>query len=127
MRQVKGKSDRVARKLVAVILAVSYALAARAGAGDLKPKTLEAFDHHVLLTDAQMESESARHGSYLRVESLPQDRPKATAAQFGRKTGGDRTPGAAREPRGFRKKWITLGEWASAWNRSRTIAVFSGT
>jgi hypothetical protein len=82
VRQVTGKSDRVARKLVAVILALSCVLATPAGAGDLKPKTVEAFDHYVQLTEAQINSELARHDPYLWVERLSKDRRAAAEAQL---------------------------------------------
>jgi len=80
--QVKGKSDRIARKTMAAILAVLCALAAPAGAEDLKPKTVEAFDRYVQITEAQIDSESARHDPYLWVENLAEDRRAAAAAQL---------------------------------------------
>ena len=82
MRQVTGKSDRVARKLVTVILALWCVLATPAGAEDLKPKTVEAFDHYVQLTESQIDSETASHGPYLWVERLPEDRRAAAEAQL---------------------------------------------
>lgn len=42
-----GRSDRIAREAVAVILAGSSALADPARAEDLKPTTIETFDHYV--------------------------------------------------------------------------------
>jgi hypothetical protein len=82
LRQVKGKPDRIPRKSVAVILAMFCALLARASAEDLKWKTVDAFDHYVKLTEAQMDLKSARHGRYLWVEGLPQDRRAAASAQL---------------------------------------------
>ncbi len=82
MRQVMGKPDRVARRLVAVILAVLCVHATPAGAEDLKPETVEAFDHYVRLTEAQIDSETARHDPYLWVEQLPEDRRAAAEAQL---------------------------------------------
>ena len=82
MRQVKGKSDRVARKFGAVVLAVSCALATPARAEDLEPKTVDAFQHYVQLTEAQIDAECARQGQYLWVERLPQDRRAAAGAQL---------------------------------------------
>lgn len=82
MRQPTGKSDRVARKLVAVVLAVLCIPATPAGAEDLKPKTVEAFDHYVQLTESQIDSETAHHDPYLWVERLPEDRRAAAEAKL---------------------------------------------
>jgi len=65
-----------------VIVAVWCALAAPVRAEDLQPKTVEAFDHYVQLTEAQIDSESARHDPYLWVERLPEDRRAAAVAQL---------------------------------------------
>jgi hypothetical protein len=65
-----------------VILALLCALAAPARAEDLQPKTVEAFDHYVQLTEAQIDSKSARHEPYLWVERLPEDRRAAAEAQL---------------------------------------------
>ena len=51
-------------------------------ADDLKPDTIEAFDRYVQLTESQIDSELARPGPYLRVESLPEDRRAAADAQL---------------------------------------------
>jgi hypothetical protein len=67
---------------VAVILAAWCVLAAPARAEDLQPKTVEAFDHYVQLTEAQIDSESARHEPLLWVERLPEDRRAAAEAQL---------------------------------------------
>ena len=82
MRQVKGKSDRIARRFVAAILAGLCALAAPAGAEDLRAKTVDAFDRYVRLTEAQIDSGLTRHDPYLWVESLPGDRRAAADAQL---------------------------------------------
>jgi len=82
LRHVKGKSDRFARRPVAVILAAWCALAAPARAEDLRPKTVEAFYHYVQLTEAQIDSESARHEPSLWIERLPEDRRSAAEAQL---------------------------------------------
>jgi hypothetical protein len=82
LRQVKERSNRIARKTLAVILAGLCALAAPAGAEDLQPKTLEAFDHYVQMTEAQIDSELARHDPSLWVEKLPEDRRAAAEAQL---------------------------------------------
>lgn len=82
MRQVKGISDRIARKTVAVALAGLCALAAPVRAEDLKPETVEAFDHYVQLTEAQIDAELARHEPYLWIEGLPEDRRAEAEAQL---------------------------------------------
>jgi hypothetical protein len=82
LRQVKGKSDRIARRFVAAILAGLCALAAPAGAEDLRAKTVDAFDRYVQLTEAQIDSGLTRHDPYLWVESLPGDRRAAADAQL---------------------------------------------
>jgi hypothetical protein len=69
---VKGKSDRIARKAIAVVLAGLCAVAAPVRAEGLKPKTVEAFDHYVQLTEAQIDAELARHEAYLWIEGLPE-------------------------------------------------------
>ena len=48
-----------------------------ASAEDLKPETIAAFDRHVQLTEAQIDSELARHEPFLWIESLPENRREA--------------------------------------------------
>jgi hypothetical protein len=79
---VKGKSDTIARKFVTAVLAGLFALAAPVGAEDLRPKTVEAFDRYVQLTEAQIDSELARREPYLWVESLPEDRRAAAETEL---------------------------------------------
>jgi hypothetical protein len=82
IRHVTGKSGTIRRKVAAVILAGLCTLAGPASGEDLKPKTAEAFDHYVQLTEAQIDSELARREPYLWVESLPADRRAAAEAQL---------------------------------------------
>jgi hypothetical protein len=82
LRQVTGKADRLARQLVAVVLAGLCGLAAPANAADLEPKTVDAFNRYVRLTEAQIDSQLARREPYLWVESLPDDRRAAAEAQL---------------------------------------------
>jgi hypothetical protein len=77
-----GKSGTIARKFTTVLLTALCALAEPASGEDLKPKTVEAFDHYVQLTEAQIDSELARRESYLWVENLPEDRRAAAEAQL---------------------------------------------
>ena len=74
MRQVKGKSDRLAQKAVAAVLAGFCTLAAPVRAEDLKPETVEVFDRYVQLTEAQIDAQLARREPYLWIEGLPQGR-----------------------------------------------------
>ena len=57
-------------------------LAVPVNAADLEPKTVEAFNHYVQLTEAQTDSELARREPYLWVEGLPDDRRAAAEAQL---------------------------------------------
>jgi hypothetical protein len=82
LRQVNENSDRIARRRVAAVLAALCALAAPVRAEDLKPKTLEAFDHYVQLTEAQIDAELARREPYLWIEGLPEDRRAEAEAQL---------------------------------------------
>ena len=77
-----GKPGTIARKVAAAILAGLCALAGPASGEDLKPKTVEAFDHYVRLTEAQIDSQLAHREPYLWVESLPEDRRAAAEAQL---------------------------------------------
>ncbi len=74
MRHVKGKSDRLAQKAVAAVLAGFCTLAVPVRAEDLKPETVEVFDRYVQLTEAQIDAQLARREPYLWIEGLPQGR-----------------------------------------------------
>ncbi|MGA8013403.1 MAG: hypothetical protein WB949_13320 [Candidatus Acidiferrales bacterium] len=71
---MKGKSDRLAQKAVAAVLAGFCTLAAPVRAEDLKPETVEVFDRYVQLTEAQIDAQLARREPYLWIEGLPQGR-----------------------------------------------------
>lgn len=73
--------ERAARALVGFITAVSL-IATPAGATDLKPQTLEAFQNYARLTQAQFESEVARREPFLWFEGLPEPRRTAVAEQL---------------------------------------------
>jgi hypothetical protein len=79
---VKEKSDRIARKAAAAILAAVCALATPARAEDLQPKTVEAFDHYVQVSEAQIDAGLARREAFLWVENLPLDRRAEAEAQL---------------------------------------------
>jgi len=76
------KSDSFLRRVVATALAALCLFAAPANGADLQPKTVEAFDHYVQLTEAQINSELARREPFLWVEGLPPDRRAAAEAQL---------------------------------------------
>jgi hypothetical protein len=79
---VAEKPGTIARRVASGILAGLCALAGPASAEDLKPKTVEAYDHYVQLTEAQIDSELERRQPYLWVESLPEDRHATAEAQL---------------------------------------------
>ena len=72
---------RIRRALVALISAVSLA-AAPAGAADLQPQTLEAFETYARLTRAQFDSEVARREPFLWFEGLSESRRAAIEAEL---------------------------------------------
>jgi hypothetical protein len=82
LRHVTGKADRVTRQFIAILLAGLCGLAMPANASDLEPKTAEAFNRYVRLTEAQIDSELARREPYLWVEGLPDDRRAADEARL---------------------------------------------
>jgi len=77
-----GKADRLVRRLIAIILVGLCGFASPVNASDLEPKTVEAFNRYVQLTEAQIDSELARREPYLWVEGLPDDRRAAAEAQL---------------------------------------------
>lgn len=70
------------RRLLAVSIAVLSAVAPPAGAVDLEPKTVQAFDRYTQLADKQFASELATPGPFLWVERLPAARRAAAEAQL---------------------------------------------
>jgi len=82
LRQVTAEPDRIARRILAALLAALCTLAAPTNAADLQQKTLDAFNRYVQATETQVDSEIARRGPYLWVESLPEDRHAAAEAQL---------------------------------------------
>ncbi|HXJ15893.1 MAG TPA: hypothetical protein VNM68_01705 [Candidatus Polarisedimenticolia bacterium] len=69
-----GKSYSMLWRLVALCTAGLSGLAAPATGADLEPATRAAFDRYVQRTEAQMNSELARHEPFLWIERLPPDR-----------------------------------------------------
>lgn len=84
-RHLEGKDDerrvgfRPGRAQKPLITALILALLAPSivGAEDLKPKTVEAFNRCVQLTEAQIDSELSRREPFLWIESLPENRREA--------------------------------------------------
>jgi hypothetical protein len=84
LRHLAGKADKAARQFIAVVLAGLCGLAIPANASDLEPKTAEAFDRYVHLTEAHIDSELARREPYLWAEGLRDDRRAAAEARLRR-------------------------------------------
>lgn len=82
MRQLAGKPDSRARRLVAVCLTAICTFAPAAGATDLEPRTIEAFDHYAQTAETKFNSELASGGPFLWVERLPTERRAAAEAQL---------------------------------------------
>jgi hypothetical protein len=82
-RQLEEKQDRqisVRRSIKQFFIAtlvLCMIAPGRANAEDLKPETVAAFDRYVRLTEAQIDSELARPGPFLWIESLPENRREA--------------------------------------------------
>ncbi|MGB0036475.1 MAG: hypothetical protein WBP79_13480 [Candidatus Acidiferrales bacterium] len=70
------------RPLIAVCLAVTLLVASPTDAADLKPKTVEAFNRYVQLTEEKIDSAPASRNSNLWIESLPENRRVAAYAQL---------------------------------------------
>ena len=70
------------RRALAGLLGAAVLLASAANAADLQPKTVEAFSRYVQLTEAQMDSQSARTDPFLWVDTLPPERRTAAYAQL---------------------------------------------
>ena len=73
MRRV-GFLTRRAQKLLIRGLVLGLLAPGGVSAEDLKPKTIDAFNRYVQLTEAQIDSELARREPFLWIESLPESR-----------------------------------------------------
>jgi len=82
LRQVTGYSDRIARRLIAALMACTLAFTPAARATDLEPKTVDAFDRYVELAEKRIDAELADGAPFLWVERLPADRRAAAEAQL---------------------------------------------
>jgi hypothetical protein len=80
-----GKPDTIKRRIAAMTLSVfisSVLFPSPAAAADLQPKTAEAFDRYVKLTEAQIDSELAGSQPFLWVERLPNDKRSAAETRL---------------------------------------------
>ena len=75
---VRGVRQRETARLLAAILV----LAAPLEAADLKPAAVEGFNRYVQVTESRINSQETRHGPFLWVESLPEERRAAAYAQL---------------------------------------------
>jgi len=75
-RELKALRRR-ARKLFITALILCLLAPSAVNAEDLKPKTIDAFNRYVQLTEAQIDSELARRQPFLWVEGLPENRREA--------------------------------------------------
>jgi len=92
-RQMKAKSDsrktsrhrsepmRAGSTLVSVLCCI-LALAPSAGAADLEPRTVEAFNRYVQITEAQIDSNLRDHAPFLWIDTLPPARRSAAYADL---------------------------------------------
>lgn len=71
-----------ARHVLANLLAAALLLLPPANAADLQSKSVEAFNHYVQLTEAQMEAPRAARQPFLWVDRLPPERRAAAYAQL---------------------------------------------
>ncbi len=77
-----GRSDTMARRVLALILAGLFLAPPPIAAAELKRKTIEAFDHYVRLTEARIDTELARGTPFLWVDGLPEARREAAHTQL---------------------------------------------
>jgi hypothetical protein len=75
---VIGRSDRIGRRLLAIVIAGVFAQPT--AAADLEPKTLEAFDHYAQLV--QTHFELANSEAFLWIDRLPPERRAAVVGQL---------------------------------------------
>jgi len=69
-----GKSDVLARRMMAVFLSAILLLALPLSAADLQAQTAQNYMRYIALTQAQVDAELAQGGPYLWVERLPEGR-----------------------------------------------------
>jgi hypothetical protein len=77
-----GKSDVLARRMMAVFLAAILLLGIPASAADLQAQAAQNYARYIALTQAQVDAELTQGGSYLWVERLPEARRAEALAQL---------------------------------------------
>jgi hypothetical protein len=82
MRQVKDKPGSLKQTLVVLMLIRFFLVPPLAGAADLTPWAIAAFDHYMDLTQAKFESQIAQREPFLWIEGLPEARRSAAEAQL---------------------------------------------
>src|SRR6202167_4923854 len=63
---------RIARKPLAILLACFFSLWSSAGAGDLKPEALAAYNHYLQLTQGKIDTELAQATPYVWIDATSQ-------------------------------------------------------
>jgi len=76
------KVTSVARKALSIFLLGSFSLAASVKSADLKPETMAAYKRYLQMTEANVDAELARGGSYLWIDSLPSSRRAGEYAEL---------------------------------------------
>lgn len=76
--------DRVTEKVLILTLGIVFLLGAPAQAAELKPKTLQAFNHYVELTEVRMEKELREDQPFLWADGMPERRRQAVYDQLRR-------------------------------------------
>jgi hypothetical protein len=77
-----GRSDTMARRVLALLLAGLFLAPPPVAAAELKRKTIEAFDHYARLTEARIDTELAQGTPFLWVDGLPEARREAAHTQL---------------------------------------------
>jgi len=76
--------DRVTEKVLILTLGIVFLLGAPAHAAELKPKTLQAFNHYVELTEVRMAKELREDQPFLSADGMPERRRQAVYDQLRR-------------------------------------------
>ena len=74
LSRMARKVTSVARKVLSIFLVGLFSLAVPVKSADLKPETLAAYKRYLQMTEANVDAELARGGSYLWIDSLPSAR-----------------------------------------------------
>jgi hypothetical protein len=82
LRHQKAKPGGLKRRAIALFLLCTVATAPVAGAADLQPATIEAFDRYARLTQSQFEAENKDLSEFLWIDRLPAARRDAAYTQL---------------------------------------------